>query len=50
MIEKLYDEIIAPEVFTETGIGCDNIHVQLFNSKNKINTWFLRQLLNYCLR
>ena len=25
MIEELYDEILAPDVFTETGVGCDNM-------------------------
>ena len=25
MIEELYDEILAPDVFTDTGVGCDNM-------------------------
>ena len=25
MIEELFDEILAPDVFTETGVGCDNM-------------------------
>ena len=25
MIEELFDEILAPDVFTDTGVGCDNM-------------------------
>ena len=25
MLKELFDEIIAPDVYTDTGVGCDNM-------------------------
>ena len=35
MIEELYDEILAPDVFTDTGVGCDNMSCIVIQFKKK---------------
>ena len=34
-IEELYDEIIAPDVYTDTGVGCDNMSCIVIQFKHK---------------
>jgi serine/threonine protein phosphatase PrpC len=34
-IEDLYDEILAPDVFTDTGVGCDNMSCIIIQFKKK---------------
>ena len=34
-IEELYDEIVAPDVYTDTGVGCDNMSCIIIQNLKK---------------
>ena len=48
-IEELFDEIIAPYVYTDTGVGCDNMSciVIQFEKINYKNIFYLRFVYLY---
>jgi len=50
-IEELFDEILAPDVYTDTGVGCDNMSciVIQFKHANKWKWMELKGLLNYLI-
>jgi len=35
IIEELFDEIVAPDIYTETGVGCDNMTCIIIQFKKK---------------
>ena len=49
LIEDLFDEIIAPDVYTDTGVGCDNMSCIVIQFKHwnkeikriEKNEWYL---------
>ena len=36
-IEELFDEILAPDVYTDTGVGCDNMSCIVIQFKHNVN-------------
>jgi len=41
IVEELFDEIVAPDIYTETGVGCDNMTCIIIQFKKKKNNYYL---------